>query len=44
MRRVLEVPESLSGERADAGIAKLLGLSRSLAAELLTNGGVEVKG
>jgi 23S rRNA pseudouridine1911/1915/1917 synthase len=34
--KLLPVPESLAGERADAGLAKLLGLSRSAAAEILS--------
>lgn len=32
------VPGGLAGERADAGIAKLLGLSRSVCADMLTEG------
>lgn len=32
------VPGGLAGERADAGIAKLLGLSRSTCADMLTDG------
>lgn len=38
-RRSLPVPDGLAGERADAGIAKLLGFSRTFAAELLEAGG-----
>ena len=34
----LPVPGGLAGERADAGLAKLMGLSRSAAAELLADG------
>ena len=34
----LPVPPGLAGERADAGIAKLLGLSRSACAELISQG------
>ena len=34
----LPVPSGLAGERADAGLAKLMGLSRSAAAELLADG------
>jgi 23S rRNA pseudouridine1911/1915/1917 synthase len=34
----LPVPDGLAGERADAGLAKLMGLSRSAAAELLADG------
>lgn len=36
----LPVPDGLAGERADAGLAKLMGLSRSAAAEILTAGSV----
>jgi 23S rRNA pseudouridine1911/1915/1917 synthase len=38
--RYLPVPDGLGGERADAGIAKLLGLSRSATADLLEAGAV----
>ena len=36
--RHLPVPDGLVGERADAGLAKLLGLSRSAAADLIAQG------
>jgi 23S rRNA pseudouridine1911/1915/1917 synthase len=36
--RFLQVPSGISGERADAGLAKLLGLSRAAAAEMLLQG------
>ncbi len=36
--KLLPVPDSLVGERADAAIAKMLGLSRSATAELLNDG------
>jgi len=36
--RLIQVPEGLAGSRADAGIAKLLGLSRSSVAEMLESG------
>lgn len=36
--KLLPVPDSLVGERADAAISKMLGLSRSAAADLLTDG------
>ena len=36
--RVLQVPPGIAGERADAGLAKLLGLSRAAAADLLLHG------
>lgn len=38
-RRSLPVPDGLAGERADAGLAKLLGFSRTFAAEVLEAGG-----
>jgi len=37
--RSLPVPDGLAGERADAGLAKLLGFSRTFAAEVLEAGG-----
>ena len=40
----LPVPPSLDGERADAAVAKMLGLSRSAAAELCESGQVTVSG
>jgi 23S rRNA pseudouridine1911/1915/1917 synthase len=40
----LPVPGGLAGERADAGIAKLLGISRSVAADLLSAGHVQQNG
>ena len=43
-QRSLPVPEGLAGERADAGLAKLLGFSRSFAAEVLEAGGVRLDG
>lgn len=39
-RKILLVPEGLAGQRADAGISKLLGLSRATCAEILENGSV----
>lgn len=36
--RLIQVPEGLAGSRADAGIAKLLGLSRSSVANMLESG------
>lgn len=38
--RLLPVPPSLEGERADAALAKMLGLSRSAAADLIVAGAV----
>jgi len=40
----LPVPGGLAGERADAGIAKLLGISRNAAADLLSAGNVQQNG
>ena len=42
--RLLPVPEALVGERADAAVARLTGLSRTKAADLLDAGGVLVDG
>lgn len=42
--RSLPVPDGLVGERADAAIAKLLGFSRTFAAEVAESGGVELDG
>ena len=39
-----EVRERLDGERLDAALARLFGLSRSAAADLITEGGVLVEG
>ena len=36
--KVLQVPDGIAGSRADAGLAKMLGLSRSAVAELLDAG------
>lgn len=43
-RRSLPVPPGLDGMRADAGIAKLLGFSRSAAADIVTSGGASQDG
>ncbi len=43
-QRALPVPEGLAGERLDAGLARLLGLSRSVAADLAETGQVVVDG
>ena len=40
--RLLPVPPSLDGERADAALAKMLGLSRSAAANLIETSAVKV--
>ncbi|QIK83321.1 RluA family pseudouridine synthase [Sanguibacter sp. HDW7] len=42
--RTLPVPDGLAGERVDAGLARLLGLSRSRAAEIAEAGGVQLDG
>jgi len=42
--RSLPVPDGLDGVRVDAGISKLLGFSRSLAAEVAEAGGVTLDG
>jgi 23S rRNA pseudouridine1911/1915/1917 synthase len=42
--RSLEVPEGLAGERVDVALARLLGFSRTFAAEVADSGGVRVGG
>lgn len=42
--RQLPVPDGLAGERVDAGLAKLLGFSRTFAAEVAEAGGVSLDG
>ncbi|WP_109774301.1 RluA family pseudouridine synthase [Quadrisphaera granulorum] len=42
--RSLPVPDGLDGERLDAGLSRLLGLSRSRVAEVAEAGGVELDG
>lgn len=42
--RIVDVPEGLEGERLDAALARLFGLSRSRAAELIAEGNVLVDG
>jgi 23S rRNA pseudouridine1911/1915/1917 synthase len=42
--RQLDVPEGLDGERLDAALARMFGLSRSKAAELIADGSVLVGG
>ncbi|SPT53941.1 Ribosomal large subunit pseudouridine synthase D [Actinomyces bovis] len=42
--RIMPVPEGLAGERADAALARMTGLSRSRAGELCTSGGVRLEG
>lgn len=42
--RVLFVPDGLEGTRVDAGVAKLLGLSRTVVAEAAAQGGIRADG
>ena len=42
--RSLAIPEGLEGERLDAALARLFGISRTKAADLIATGGVEVDG
>lgn len=42
--RALPVPDGLAGERVDAGLSRLLGLSRSAAADLAESGAVRLDG
>ena len=42
--RALPVPDGLAGERLDAALARLFGLSRTRAADLITAGGVTLDG
>lgn len=42
--RSLPVPDGLAGERVDAGLARLLGISRTRAADLASSGAVAVDG
>ena len=43
-RRSLPVPDGLAGERADAALARLLGFSRTFAAEIVEAGGATLDG
>ena len=43
-RRTVTVPDGLAGERVDAAIARMFGLSRTRAAELIVGGHVSVDG
>ena len=40
----MPVPEGLAGMRVDAGLARLLGLSRTATATLAEDGGVDIDG
>ncbi|GAB2549705.1 RluA family pseudouridine synthase [Brachybacterium huguangmaarense] len=42
--RTVPVPDGLAGERVDVGIARLFGLSRTRAADLVTAGAVDIDG
>src|SRR3954471_17252057 len=42
--RSFPIPDGLEGSRVDAGLAKLVGLSRSFAAEIAESGGVTLDG
>lgn len=42
--KFLPVPDAREGDRLDAGLAKMLGLSRTAAAELIASGGVTLDG
>ncbi|GAB7302797.1 hypothetical protein MAFF212519_06480 [Clavibacter michiganensis] len=42
--RTIPVPDGLDGQRVDAGLARLLGFSRSFAAEVAEAGGVTQDG
>ena len=43
-RRALAVPEGLAGERVDAALARLFGMSRTKAVELVVSGHVQLDG
>jgi 23S rRNA pseudouridine1911/1915/1917 synthase len=43
-RRTVTVPDGLAGERVDAALARMFGLSRTRAAELIGSGHVSVDG
>ncbi|WP_159626470.1 RluA family pseudouridine synthase [Actinomyces sp. zg296] len=43
-RRLLPVPDGLDGERADAAVSRMTGLSRSKAAEICAEGGARMAG
>ena len=42
--KVIQVPEGLAGERVDSALARLLGLSRTRASELVAEGFVTLDG
>ncbi len=41
---VFEIPDSLAGERADVGVSRLTGISRTQAANLISEGAVRISG
>jgi 23S rRNA pseudouridine1911/1915/1917 synthase len=43
-QRTLQVPDGMGGERVDVGLARMFGISRSKAADLVAQGLVEVDG
>ena len=43
-QRVVLVPEGLAGERVDTAIARMFGVSRTRAADLISDGHVQVDG
>ena len=42
--RSLQIPDGLEGERLDSAVARLTGLSRSSAADLIASGAVTIDG
>lgn len=42
--RIIPVPDGVVGERIDLALSKLMGFSRTFAAEIVANGGVEIDG
>ena len=42
--RSMPVPEGLAGMRVDAGLSRLLGLSRTAVAAIAEDGGIEIDG
>ncbi|SDC73098.1 ribosomal large subunit pseudouridine synthase D [Sanguibacter gelidistatuariae] len=42
--RTLPVPDGLVGERVDAALSRMLGLSRTVAAQIAADGGVQIDG
>ena len=42
-QRALQVPDGLAGERVDAAIARMFGLSRTRAADLVAQGAITLQ-